>query len=149
MGRGGVGRWMGLRQGHCFQKRGSKTYPLIASLGQLLLPGSHGFWIPHIALLCRSSRPPGRAGHCLAVAFNLQAHTNLSRMGCICSHSDPCHPAADALIDFHSSYRTLHEPQGARISMVSFASLSSGTCLGPCGDPGIFHPPQFSALFPQ
>lgn len=55
MGQGGVGRRMGLRQGHCFQNRGSKTYPLIAPPRQLLLLGSHGFWIPHIALLCRSS----------------------------------------------------------------------------------------------
>lgn len=51
MGRGGVGRRMGLRQGHRFQNRGSETYLLIASPRQLLLLGSHGFWTPHIALL--------------------------------------------------------------------------------------------------
>lgn len=40
-------------------------------------------------------------------------------------------------------------PKGARISMISFASLPSETCLGPCGNPGISHPPHSSALFPQ
>lgn len=82
-------------------------------------PGSCCSWVPMASgfLTSHCSATPAAQlamlGHCLAVAFNLQAHTNPFRMGCSCSHSDPCHPAANALIDFHSIYRTLHESQGS------------------------------------
>lgn len=102
---------MGLRQGHCFRNRGSKTYPLIAPPGQLLLD-AHGFWIPTSHCSAVPAAQPAMLGHRLAAAFNLQAHTCPPRTDCSCFHSDPCHPAANTLIDLHSSCRTLHESQG-------------------------------------
>ena len=133
MGRGGAGRRMGLRQGHCFQNRGSKTYPSLPH------PGSRCSWVPiasgFLTLHC-SAAPAAQLpmlGHCLAVAFNLQAHTNPSRVGCGCSHSDPCHSATHALIDLRSIYRTLHESQGSHNRHDQLCISTLGDLFGSVG----------------
>lgn len=124
-----MGRRMGLRQGHCFRNRGSKTHPLIARPGQPLL-GSHGFWTPTSLCSAAPAAQLAMLGHCLAAAFNLQAHTHPSRTDCSCSHSDPCHPAADTLIDLHSSCRSLHESQGSQNFHDQLCISTLGSILG-------------------
>lgn len=138
---------MGLRQGHCFRNRGSKTYPLIAPSGQLLL-GAHGFWIPTSHCSAVPAAQLAMLGHCLAAAFNLQAHTRPSRTDCSCSHSDPCHLAANTLIDLHSSCRTLHEAQGIQNFHDQLCLSTLGPCLGPYWDPGLSHHPHFIVVSP-
>lgn len=71
MGRGGAGRaggW-GFSRAIASVRGDPKHIPLIAPPGQPLLLGSHGFWVPPIALLCRSSCPAGHAGALPSCSF--------------------------------------------------------------------------------